>query len=245
MNVYFSGNVAASTSDMILSPASQPSADYLEMISDRDGEKAVLLARRAVESYLQGHGSSSYDSGDYSVLNNNDFEGFSGNIEGHGVFVTLNSFNSNNEEHLRGCIGFPIPRSSLGYSIIDSAVAAATQDPRFPPVTKEELGDIIFEVSILTVPKEVEVMNPTEYLNIIKIGIDGLILKWRFGSGLLLPQVPVELKWDVEEYLENLCYKAGAPPDAWLMPDSKILSFQAIIFKESKPNGRVVRVMLK
>ncbi len=225
--------------------ASQPSADYLEMISDEDGVKAVVLARRAVESYLQDHNSSSIDSGDYSVLNSKDFEGFSGNIEGHGVFVTLNSFNSNKEEHLRGCVGFPIPRSSLGYSIIDSAVAAATQDPRFPPVTREELVDIIFEVSILTVPKEIEVKDPNEYLNIIRIGIDGLILKWRFGSGLLLPQVPVELKWDVKEYLENLCYKAGAPPDAWLMPDSKILSFQAIIFKESKPNGRVVKVILK
>src|SRR5690348_4487998 len=96
--------------------AIQPSADYLDMISDDDGVKAVVLARRAVESYLQGHSSSSTDSGDYSVLDSKDFEGFSGNIEGHGVFVTLNSFNSNKEEHLRGCVGFPIPRSSLGYS---------------------------------------------------------------------------------------------------------------------------------
>ena len=229
---------------MILTPASQHSADYLTLISNEDGEKAVLLARRAVESYLESQSSSSIDFGDRSVLNSNDFEGFR-NIEGHGVFVTLNSFNSNNEEHLRGCVGFPIPRSSLGYSIIDSAIAAATQDPRFPPVPKEELGDIIFEVSILTIPKEIEVMDPKEYLNIIKIGRDGLILKWRFGSGLLLPQVPVELKWDVEEYLANLCYKAGAPLDTWLMPDSKILAFQAIIFKESKPNGRVVKVMLE
>lgn len=214
------------------------------MISNEDGEKAVLLARRSVEAYLEGKSSSS-TSGDYSVLNSNDFRGFNGDIEGHGVFVTLNSLNSSNEEHLRGCIGFPIPRSSLGYSIIDSAVAAATQDPRFPAVTRGELDKIIFEVSILTIPKEIEVRDPKEYLNIIKIGRDGLLLKWKFGSGLLLPQVPVELKWDIEEYLANLCYKAGAPPDAWLMPDSKILTFQAIIFKESKPNGRVVKVMLQ
>ena len=89
---------------------------------------------------------------------------------------------------------------------------AATQDPRFSPVDKKELADIVFEVSILTPPVEIKVQNPVEYLNVIKIGRDGLILTWRDGSGLLLPQVPVELKWDTEEYLANLCYKAGAPP---------------------------------
>ncbi len=215
------------------------------MISDEDGEKAVLLARRAVESYLERQSLSNFEADrDYSVINTDDFDGFMGYTEERGVFVTLVSVDSKNQEHLRGCVGFPIPRSSLSHSIIDSAVAAASQDPRFPPVDKEELGNLVFEVSILTIPKEIEVRDPREYLNIIKIGRDGLILKWRYGSGLLLPQVPVDLKWDIEDFLANLCYKAGAPPDAWLMTDSKIFSFQANIFKESKPNGRVVKFML-
>ena len=215
------------------------------MISIEDGEKAVFLARKAVENYLERKGLSSLESGDYSIVNTYGFNGFVGNIQEHGVFVTINSMDSQNQGHLRGCVGVPIPRSSLSHSIIDSAVAAATQDPRFPPVSKEELGDLIFEVSILSIPKEIEVSDPKDYLNVIKIGRDGLILKWEFGSGLLLPQVPVELKWDVEEYLANLCYKAGAPPDTWLMPGSKIFSFQANIFKESKPYGSVVKVTLE
>jgi uncharacterized protein (TIGR00296 family) len=215
------------------------------MVSDEDGTKAVLLARRAVESYLRRQSSSGLDSNDYSIVNSEDFDGFSRNVEERGVFVTLTSVDSKDHEQLRGCVGYPIPKSRLDYSIIDSAIAAATQDPRFPAVSKEELGETIFEVSILTIPKEINVNNPKDYLNIIEIGRDGLILNCKFGAGLLLPQVPVELKWDVEEYLANLCYKAGAPPDTWLMPGSKILSFQADIFRESKPNGKVMKVKLQ
>jgi uncharacterized protein (TIGR00296 family) len=71
-----------------------------------------------------------------------------------------------------------------------------------------------------------------------------LILKWKYGSGLLLPQVPVELNWDVDEYLANICYKAGAPPDAWLMPESQLYKFEAAIYKESEPNGKILKVDL-
>ncbi len=215
------------------------------MTLDEDGEKAVRLARRVVESHLS---SPSGCADRVDVINgdnkNDDSCELSGNTEGFGVFVTLNYFDSHKQEHLRGCVGFPMAEKSLYCSIIDASVAAATQDPRFPPVNKKELADIIFEVSILTPPLEIKVQNPKDYLTVIKIGRDGLILTSRYGSGLLLPQVPVELKWDTEEYLANLCYKAGAPPDIWLMSDSKLFSFQANIYKESNPNGNIVRVRL-
>ena len=217
------------------------------MILDEDGEKAVRLARRVVESLHGALGSSgsSYVA-DLKNNNNNNDDSYelSGNTEGLGVFVTLNYVDSNKQEHLRGCIGFPMAEKSLYCSIIDASIAAATQDPRFTPVNKKELADIVFEVSILTPPVEIKVQNPKDYLNVIKIGRDGLILTWRYGSGLLLPQVPVELKWDTEEYLANLCYKAGAPPDIWLLSDSKLFSFQANIYKEAYPNGNVVRLRL-
>jgi uncharacterized protein len=219
------------------------------MILDEDGERAVRLARRVVESHLSAHSDSAYltdvINGNINNNNNNDdsYE-LSGNTEGCGVFVTLNYLDSHKQEHLRGCIGFPMAEKSLHHSIIDASIAAATKDPRFPAVTKKELADIIFEVSILTPPVEIKVQDPKDYLTVIKIGRDGLILTSRYGSGLLLPQVPVELKWDTEEYLANLCYKAGAPPDIWLMSDSKLFSFQANIYKESIPNGNVVRVRL-
>lgn len=216
------------------------------MMLDQDGEKAVRLARRVVESHLR-ESSSSGSANVADFKNNNNTSDDSYNLNGNtgcGVFVTLNYLDSNKQEHLRGCIGFPMAEKSLYYSIIDASIAAATQDPRFPPVNINELAEIIFEVSILTPPVEIKVQNPKDYLNVIKVGRDGLILKWKYGSGLLLPQVPVELNWDTEEYLANLCYKAGAPPDIWLMSDSKLFSFQASIYKESYPNGNVIRMNL-
>jgi uncharacterized protein (TIGR00296 family) len=212
------------------------------MILDEEGEKAVKLARTVVETHLDWLASS----GSTHDKHANNYEDIELNLdaESYGVFVTLNYIDSHKQEHLRGCIGFPMAQKSLSRSIIDASIAAATQDPRFPPVEKKELAEIVFEVSILTRPEEIKVQNPKEYLNVIKIGRDGLILRWRHGSGLLLPQVPVEFKWDIEEYLVNLCYKAGAPPDIWLMSDSKLYSFRASIYKESHPNGNVVRVRL-
>ncbi|HET7148483.1 MAG TPA: TIGR00296 family protein [Candidatus Nitrosopolaris sp.] len=213
------------------------------MILDEDGEKAVRLARTVVETHLNSLISSGAAYGDADYDNDGNCR-LGRNIEGCGVFVTLNYLDSLRQEHLRGCIGFPIAEKSLYRSIIEASIAAATQDPRFSPVDKKELPDIVFEVSILTRPEEIKVQNPMDYLNVVKVGRDGLVLTWRYGSGLLLPQVPVELKWDTEEFLVNLCYKAGAPPDIWLMPDSKLFSFQASIYKESYPNGEIVRVKL-
>jgi uncharacterized protein (TIGR00296 family) len=200
------------------------------MISNLEGEQLVKLARKAVQKYL----------GESVDIDIDSLERFS---QQTGIFVTLISVRSK-EEQLRGCIGFPLPEKKLYQSVIEAAIAAATQDPRFIPVKKEELASIIFEVSILTPPEEIRVQNLNEYPSHIKLGRDGLLLKWKYGTGLLLPQVPIELKWDIYEYLANICFKSGAPPDVWFMPESKLYRFQAIIYKESVPNGVVIRVEL-
>jgi uncharacterized protein (TIGR00296 family) len=199
------------------------------MISNLEGEQLVKLARKAVQKYL----------GESVDIDIDSLERFS---QKTGIFVTLTSVRS--KEQLRGCIGFPLPEKKLYQSVIEAAIAAATQDPRFIPVKKEELESIIFEVSILTPPEEIRVQNLNEYPSHIKLGRDGLLLKWKYGTGLLLPQVPIELKWDIYEYLANICFKSGAPPDVWFMPESKLYRFQAIIYKESVPNGVVIRVEL-
>jgi uncharacterized protein (TIGR00296 family) len=200
------------------------------MISNLEGEQLVKLARKAVQKYL----------GESVDIDIDSLERFS---QQTGIFVTLISVRSK-EEQLRGCIGFPLPEKKLYQSVIEAAIAAATQDPRFTPVKKEELASIIFEVSILTPPEEIRVQNLNEYPSHIKLGRDGLLLKWKYGTGLLLPQVPIELKWDIYEYLANICFKSGAPPDVWFMPESKLYRFQAIIYKESVPNGVIIRVEL-
>jgi uncharacterized protein (TIGR00296 family) len=190
------------------------------LISDGDGAELVRLARRAVETYLS---ESAVMRPDKDVPDR------------AGVFVTLNYLTRNK--------GFPLPEKKLRQSVIEAAIAAATEDPRFPPVDRPELGSIIFEVSVLTPPEQIK-CKPADYKKEIRIGRDGLILSWRYGFGLLLPQVPVELKWDVNEYLANICYKAGAPPDVWLDPACKLYRFQAVVFKELEPGGSTVRLEL-
>lgn len=139
-----------------------------------------------------------------------------------GLFVTLKK-----KGELRGCIGLVRGIEPLNQAIGEMAVAAATHDPRFPPVRLNELADIDIEISVLTPMSKVE--NVSE----IKIGCDGLMLQYRGHSGLLLPQVAVEWNWDVEEFLDNLCHKAGLPPGSHLQPGATLLKFSADIFSEN------------
>ena len=198
------------------------------ILSELDGENIVKTARATVTEYLKTGKKINLDEDFKSKFSYNS-----------GVFVTLNK-----KENLRGCIGFPTPVKKLYQSLVDAAIASATEDPRFPPVRYEELNEISFEVTILTSPQEVKVTNPLEYPNKIKVGRDGLIVKWEFGSGLLLPQVPVEYGWNEEEFLNHTCEKAGAPFDCWKSKGTIILQFEGIVFKETKPNGNVEKVSL-
>ena len=194
-------------------------------LSDSDGVVLVKTARKAVTEFLSN--------GNRMKLESDLEEKFSFNS---GVFVTLN-----NSDGLRGCIGFPMPEKKLSHAIVEGAIAAATEDPRFPSVKTIELNDIVFEVTVLTPPVEIDVSDPMEYLEKIKVGRDGLIIRHSFSSGLLLPQVPVEYGWDVEEFLQHTCEKAGLARDTWKNESVKIEKFEGIIFKEETPNGAIVR----
>lgn len=197
-------------------------------ISDFDGELLVKTARSAVTEYLR--------SGKKIMLSDDIKSRFAFNS---GVFVTLNK-----EKNLRGCIGFATPDRKLYQSLVDAALASATEDPRFAPVKYDELGNITFEVTVLTPPEIIQVQDPAEYPRKIKVGRDGLVVKWEFGSGLLLPQVPVEYGWNEEEFLGHTCEKAGAPADYWKRKSTMVLRFEGIVFKEERPHGQVIRVSL-
>jgi uncharacterized protein (TIGR00296 family) len=185
-------------------------------LSDSDGVFLVKTARMAVTEFLSN--------GKRMKLEPEHEKRFSFNS---GVFVTLN-----NTDGLRGCIGFPMPDKKLSHGIIDAAIAAATEDPRFSPVKINEMSDIMFEVTVLTPPVEITITDPMEYLEKIKVGRDGLIIRNSFSSGLLLPQVPVEYGWNVEEFLQHTCEKAGLEKDTWKNQKVKIEKFEGIVYKE-------------
>ncbi|UCC28078.1 MAG: TIGR00296 family protein [Candidatus Bathyarchaeota archaeon] len=192
-----------------------------------EGEVLVKLARQAVEKYLKN--------GEVPALPSNVSPKLK---ERCGVFVTINQTH-NGVKKLRGCIGFPYPTTMLVQAVIESAISSATQDPRFSPISIDELDNVVFEVSVLTPPQQIDAKNPKEYCSKITVGRDGLIVERSFCKGLLLPQVPVEWKWDEETFLCQCCVKAGLSPDSWLLNGTKIYTFQAIIFEEKTPNGEV------
>lgn len=144
-------------------------------------------------------------------------------LENRGAFVTLHLAND-----LRGCIGYTLPRLPLWETIREVAVLAATDDPRFEPVTAEELPRVRIEVSVLS-PME-RVTDPAR----IEIGVHGLYLKLGRRSGLLLPQVAPEYGWNREEFLHHTCKKAGLKGDAWKDPAAELSWFTAEVFGEEK-----------
>ncbi len=197
--------------------------------TEEEGVFAVKIARKVVEFYLE-HEDVPY------IEFPEKFERKSG------VFTTISTYPTH---ELRGCIGYPEPVLPLKDALIQSALSAAFSDPRFPPLRKSEVEHVVFEVSLLTPPEEIKVQSREELLNEVKIGVHGLIAERGFYRGLLLPQVPVEWHWDVKEFLEQTCWKAGLPRDCWKDERTKFYRFSAEIFEEEKPRGAIRRKELE
>ena len=195
----------------------------MSVLSLKQGRLLVKMARNAVESHFSNKKA--------EMLEEPWLE------KKRGVFVTINSHPTN---ELRGCIGFPLPVYPLRKAVYEAALSAAFSDPRFPPLRKDELKHVVFEVSVLTVPEELKFRTPEELLEKIKPGKDGLILELGGYSGLFLPQVWEQIP-QKEAFLSSLCMKAGImDPDCWKRKGTKIYRFRAQIFRETKPYGEIV-----
>ena len=179
-----------------------------EAYLDEAQRKGLLgIARRALEGYV-GAGKIPPE------------EGAQGCLAAPGAaFVTLTK-----NGRLRGCIGYTEAVAPLYKLVQECAVAAATEDPRFPPVTPNELPSLRVEISVLTplVP-----IRPGE----VEVGRHGLMVSQGRMRGLLLPQVPVEWGWDRETFLDQACVKAGLPPSAW-RHGATLRAFTAEVFGE-------------
>ena len=136
-----------------------------------------------------------------------------------GVFVTIKR-----RGELRGCLGTLQCRRPLAQEVAKCAADAASQDPRFPPVGRDELPDLSIEVSVLG-PLEAITADPA---NVI-VGRDGLVAEQGYRRGLLLPQVATEWGWTAEQFLRQTCLKAGLPGDAW-QHGARIFRFHAEVF---------------
>ena len=143
-----------------------------------------------------------------------------------GAFVTIRK-----QGQLRGCIGRILGEGTLYLTVRDMAIAAASQDPRFPALTKDELKDIDVEISVLSVPETITDVNQ------IQMGVHGVIVGRGLNRGLFLPQVATETGWTREQFLSELCVeKAGLPADCWKEPGTRLEVFRAEVFSEDMLN---------
>jgi len=140
-----------------------------------------------------------------------------------GAFVSLHMAPGRT---LRGCIGRMTASLPLIETVRVMAKEAAFGDPRFPSIKKEEFKFCHIEISALSP------MTPCFNPRKVVVGVHGLLLQGRGRSGVLLPQVPVEQGWDLDEYLDFICLKAGLPSGYCDMPDAKLFTFTAIVFGE-------------
>jgi AmmeMemoRadiSam system protein A len=175
----------------------------------REQESTLLkLARRAIENHFGAGGALKPGHKDPAMK------------EKRGAFVTLKI-----DGELRGCVGYPLPVKPLDETIVEMAVAAASQDFRFAPLTIEEVDRARIEISVLSLPRQVLDVGEVE------VGRHGIIVSKGVHRGLLLPQVPLEYGWDRETFLSHGCLKAGLPGDAW-KKGAHIEVFEARVFSE-------------
>jgi AmmeMemoRadiSam system protein A len=141
-------------------------------------------------------------------------------------FITLTI-----QGELRGCIGALEPYQPLVKDVREHAIAAALEDPRFPPVRPNELNQIEIEISRLTIPKRLEYKDAEDLLSKLRPQVDGVILRDGYRRATFLPQVWEKLP-DKAEFLDNLCYKMGAEPETWRHKPLEVLIYQVEEFHE-------------
>lgn len=184
--------------------------DVMEL-SEEQKTRLLTVARESIEHFLTAGAPRQWSNDDPELA------------VPSGAFVTLKKYGQ-----LRGCIGHVEATSPLLETVAVCAVSSAVRDPRFRPVDISELPDLHIEISVMTPPA------PIASIDDIVVGRDGLIIEKGLHRGLLLPQVPIEWGWNRDEYLRHLCNKAGLGPDEY-KSGATILSFQALVFGESKP----------
>lgn len=144
-------------------------------------------------------------------------------LERRGLFVTLR-----HQGDLRGCIGYVEPKLPLYRAAEEIARKAAFEDPRFPPLRRDEASEVEIEISVLS-PLE-EVRDIAE----IEVGKHGLVIEAGTLRGLLLPHVATEYHWNREEFLSHVALKAGLPPESWKQREIRMYTFTTNTFSESE-----------
>jgi hypothetical protein len=204
--------VVGYSADVFVKADSGKALDTPFSLSEPEKSELLALARKSVEYVVQEKYAYEPPASASATLN-----------QERGAFTTLKE-----SGELRGCIGYTSAAKPLYITVRDTATLAAMRDPRFSPVSASELPKLEYEISVLSPLRRVTDVQQ------IKVGQHGLLMKNGDSEGLLLPQVPVEQKWDRQTFLEQTCRKAGMQPNCWMDEDTDIFSFTAVVFGEHK-----------
>ena len=179
------------------------------MLSKTDATSLLKIARSAIVHQIKGE--------EYSPIPREEKA-----LNQHsGCFVTITQ-----NGHLRGCIGNFQSQQPLFLEVTAMAVAAASQDPRFRPMGRDELDNFSLEITILS---PLEKIDDT---SLIEVGTHGIYIVKGHSRGVLLPQVATEYGWDRETFLQQTCVKAGLPENSWQQPGADIYIFSGQIIHE-------------
>lgn len=206
-------SVVGYSADVFVKAQGSAAAETPFSLSEQEKSELLALARTSVEHAINKDEAYVPTASASDALNRE-----------RGAFVTLHE-----SGELRGCIGYTSATKPLYMTVRDTATLAALKDPRFKPVSVSELPKLEYEISVLSPLRRVTDIQQ------IKIGEHGLLMKNGGFEGLLLPQVPVEQKWDRQKFLEQTCVKAGMSAGCWKDEDTDIFLFTAVVFGEHRP----------
>jgi AmmeMemoRadiSam system protein B/AmmeMemoRadiSam system protein A len=207
--------VVGYSADVFLKTQSGKTVEPQFSLTGHEKNELLALARKSVEYAVREKKAYEPTASASEVLN-----------QERGAFVTLKT-----SGELRGCIGYTSAEKPLYMTVRDTATLAALRDPRFQPVSASELPQLEYEISVLSPLRRV--LDVRE----IKVGQHGLLMKNGANEGLLLPQVPVEEKWDRQKFLEETCGKAGMRSNCWKDENTDIFMFTAVVFGENRPQA--------
>lgn len=220
--------------------AEHKQANIIAELTDEEKITLLKIARTTLEFYVKSRRvptlADLVDSAHFNIAPGLDWRSCltAKLLSPHGVFVTLYRRHTDvdwrEDNRLRGCIGYILPVQPLYQAVIANTVAACSRDPRFEPVSKDELDDLEIEISVLTHPQPIEAAGQ------IRIGVDGIILHIGQRQSVFLPKVASEYGWTIEETMAQLSQKAGLDKGAWKR-NSRLEVFQAEVLSEAWPES--------
>ena len=204
--------VVGYSADVFVKASCEKAAETPFSLSEPEKSELLSLARKSVEHVVQAGDAYEPPANASATLN-----------QERGAFTTLHK-----DGALRGCIGYTSAAKPLYITVRDTATLAAMRDPRFRPVAASELPNLEYEISVLSPLRRVTDLQQ------IRIGEHGLLIKNGDSEGLLLPQVPMEQRWDRQTFIEQTCAKAGMSTSCWKDEDTDIFLFTAVVFGKHK-----------